>query len=145
LRSPPVTPKRQRIAAQAAGAPERVFTTLASLLDDDFLREADHRTRQASAAGLDGITAQPEAAHLDENLRDLHERRRSGTSQAAPVERVWSEKDDGNRRPIGKPAFEDTMVQRAVAMLLEALYAQDCADCAYGLRPGRSPHAALHA
>jgi retron-type reverse transcriptase len=33
------------------------------------------------------------------------------------VERVWIEKDDGGQRPIGKPAFEDKMVQRVVAML----------------------------
>ena len=42
------------------------------------------------------------------------------------------------------PAFEDKFVQRAVAMLLEAIYEQDFHDCSYGFRPGRSPHAALH-
>ena len=42
--------------------------------------------------------------HLEENLRDLHERLRSGSYQAAPVERVWIEKEEGGRRPIGKPA-----------------------------------------
>ena len=61
----------------------------------------------------------------DEHLRDLHERLRSGRYQAAPVERVWIEKADGGQRPIGKPTFEDTIVQRAVAMLLEAIYEQD--------------------
>jgi RNA-directed DNA polymerase len=30
-------------------------------------------------------------------------------------------------------------------MLLEAIYEQDFHDCSYGFRPGRSPHAALHA
>ena len=33
---------------------------------------------------------------------------------------------------------------KAVAMLLEAIYEQDCCDCSYGFRPGRSPHQALH-
>ena len=70
----------------------------------------------------------PYAEHLDENLRDLHARLRSGRYQAAPVERVWIEKDDGGQRPIGKPAFEDKIVQRAVAMLLEAVYEQDFYD-----------------
>src|SRR5437870_13923689 len=42
------------------------------------------------------------------------------------------------------PTFEDKIVQRAVAMLLEAIYEQDCYDCSYGFRPGRSPHVALH-
>jgi RNA-directed DNA polymerase len=144
LRSPTVTPKLQRIAAQAAHDPDWVFTTLAHLIDEGFLREAYRHTRKSSAPGIDGVTAQTYAEHLDENLRDLHERLRSGRYQAAPVERVWIEKDDGGQRPIGKPAFEDKIVQRAVAMLLEAVYEQDFYDGSYGFRPGRSPHEALH-
>jgi RNA-directed DNA polymerase len=144
LRSLTVTPKLPRIAAQAAHDPEWVFTTLAHLIDEDFLREAYRHTSKSSAPGIDGVTAEAYAEHLDENLRDLHERLRSGRYQAAPVERVWIEKDDGSQRPIGKPAFEDKMVQRAVAMLLDAIYEQDFQDCSYGFRPGRSPHDALH-
>jgi len=144
LRSPTVTPKLQRIAAQAARDPDWVFTTLAHLIDEDFLREAYRHTSKSSAPGIDGVTAQTYAEHLDENLRDLHERLRSGRYQAVPVERVWIEKDEGGQRPIGKPAFEDKIVQRAVAMLLEAVYEQDFYDGSYGFRQGRSPHEALH-
>jgi len=121
-----------------------VFTTLAHLIDVDFLREAYRRTNKASAPGIDGVTAQAYAEHLDANLRDLQERLHSGRYQAPPVERVWLEKDDGGQRPIGKPTFEDKIVQRAVAMLLEAIYEQDFHDCSYGFRQGRSPHDALH-
>jgi hypothetical protein len=92
LRSPTVTPKLQRIAAQAACDPARVFTTLAHLIDVDFLREAYDRTRKSSAPGIDGVTAKEYAEHLDENLHDLHERLRSGRYQAPPVERVWLDK-----------------------------------------------------
>jgi RNA-directed DNA polymerase len=144
LRSPTVTTKLQRLAKQAHRNPERVFTNLAHLIDVDFLREAYRRTRKSSAAGIDGVTAKQYAAHLDENLHDLHERLRNGRYQAAPVVRVWIEKEDGGRRPIGKPAFEDKIVQRAVAMLLAAIDEQDFSDCSYGFRPGRSPHDALH-
>ena len=143
MSSPTVTPHLQRLAAQAAHDPPRVFTALASLIDTDFLRAAYQHTSKASAAGIDGVTAQQYAEHLDENWRDLHERLRSGRYQAAPVERVWIEKDDGGQRPMGQPTFEDTMVQRAVAMLREAIYEQDFYDGSSGFRPGRSPHAAL--
>jgi len=144
LRSPTVTPQRQRIAAQAVREPDRVLTTLAPLIDVDFLREAYHRTSKASAPGIDGVTAQAYAEHLAEHLHDLHERLHSGRYQGPPVERVWLAKDDGGQRPIGKPTCEDKMVQRAVAMLLAAIYEQDFYDCAYGFRQGRSPHDALH-
>jgi RNA-directed DNA polymerase len=41
--------------------------------------------------------------------------------------------------------FEDQVLQRAVAMVLEAVYEQDFLDCSYGFRPGRSPHQAVRA
>jgi group II intron reverse transcriptase/maturase len=48
-------------------------------------------------------------------------------------------------RPLGIPTFEDKVLQRAVAMVLNAVYEQDFLDCSYGFRPGRSAHQALHA
>lgn len=41
--------------------------------------------------------------------------------------------------------FEDKIVQRAVTMILGAIYEQDFKDCSYGFRPKRSPHQALDA
>jgi retron-type reverse transcriptase len=55
-----------------------VFTTVAHLMDVDFLRAAYRRTRKDRAPGIDGVTAETYAEHLEENLRDLHERLRSG-------------------------------------------------------------------
>ena len=48
-------------------------------------------------------------------------------------------------RPIGIPTFGDKILQRAVVMVLEAIYEQDFLDCSYGFRPGRSGHQALEA
>ena len=39
---------------------------------------------------------------------------------------------------MGIPALEDKIVQRAVAMLLEAIYEQDFLDVSYGYRVGKS-------
>jgi retron-type reverse transcriptase len=129
VRAPTVPSKLQRIAAQAARDSARIGTPLASLSDADVLREASRHTSTSSVPGIDGVTAEAYAAHLDENRRDRHARLRRGRSQAAPVERVWIEKDDGSQRPIGQPAGEDTIVQRAVVLRREAIDAQDCADC----------------
>ncbi len=144
LRAPTVTPQRQCMAAQAAHEADRVCPTWAHRIDADVLREAYRHTHTSSAAGIDGVTAKPYAAHLAEHLRDLHERLRRGGSQAPPVERVWREKDDGGQRPMGKPTCEDKMVQRAVARRLAAIYEQDFQDSSYGFRRGRSPHEARH-
>jgi RNA-directed DNA polymerase len=42
---------------------------------------------------------------------------------------------DGTQRPLGIPAVEDKLLQRAVARLLEAIYAQDFLRCSHGYRP----------
>ncbi len=144
MRSPTVSTKLQRIAAQAADYPQLVFTTLAHLIDVEFLREAFHRINKRSSPGLDKVTARQYAEDLEENLVDLHERMRSGLYKAPPVVRVWLEKEDGKRRPIGKPTFEDKIVQRAVEMLLSAIYEQVFYDFSHGFRQGRSQHRALH-
>jgi len=41
------------------------------------------------------------------------------------------------------PTFEDKLAQRAIVMVLEAVYEQDFLPCSYGFRPGRSAHQAL--
>jgi len=139
-----VCTKLERIAKLARQAPEMAFTTLAQHIDIDWLKEAYRRTRKDGAVGVDGQTAKEYAANLEENLQSLLERAKSGTYRAPPVRRVQIPKGDGSQtRPIGIPTFEDKVLQRAVAMALEAVYEQDFLECSYGFRPGRSAHQAL--
>src|SRR6266436_5684826 len=139
-----VCTKLERIAKLARQAPEMAFTTLAQHIDIDWLKEAYRRTRKDGAVGVDGQTAKEYAANLEENLQSLLERAKSGTYRAPPVRRVEIPKGDGSQtRPIGIPTFEDKVLQRAVAMALEAVYEQDFLECSYGFRPGRSAHQAL--
>ena len=139
-----VSTKRQRIATLARQAPTMSFTTLAHHVDLDWLREAHRLTRKDGAVGVDGQTAEAYAANLEANLQSLLDRAKSGTYKAPPVRRVHIPKGKGDEtRPIGIPTFEDKVLQRAVAMVLESVYEQDFLDCSYGFRPGRSPHLAL--
>ena len=138
-----ISTKLQKIAKLAHDAPELAFTTLAHHLDLAWLREAYRRTRKDGATGVDGQTADEYAAHLEDNLRSLLERAKSGTYRAPPVRRAYIPKDSGEMRPLGIPTFEDKVLQRAVAMVLEAVYEQEFLDCSYGFRPGRSAPQAL--
>jgi group II intron reverse transcriptase/maturase len=139
-----VSTRLQRIALLAKQAPDTALTTLAHHIDMDWLLEAYRRTRKDGATGVDGQDAQQYAEHLEENLRALLERAKAGTYRAPPVRRVHIPKGDGIKtRPIGIPTFEDKVLQRAVAMVLEAIYEQDFLDCSYAFRPERSAHQAL--
>jgi RNA-directed DNA polymerase len=139
-----VSTELQRIAELARKAPETAFTSIHHLVDPALLREAYRLTRKDGAVGVDGRTAAAYAENLEGNLRDLLDRFKSGRYYAPPVQRVHIPKGDGSKtRPIGIPTFEDKVLQRAVALVLEAIYEQDFLDCSYGFRPGRSAHQAL--
>lgn len=142
-----VSTKQQRIAQLARQSPEMGFTSLAYFIDIDWLREAYHLTRKDGAVGVDGQTGEDYAADLEGNLRSLLERAKSGRYQAPPVRRVHIPKAGSatETRPLGIPTFEDKVLQRAVVMVLEAIYEQDFLDCSYGFRRGRSAHQALDA
>lgn len=133
-----VSTRRLRIAQLAREAPDRGLTSLAHHLDLAWMREAYRLTRKDGAVGVDGQTAKGYAAHLDENLMALLEKAKSGQYHAPPVRRVHIPKgSSGATRPIGIPTFEDKLLQRAVAMVLESVYEQDFLDCSYGFRPKR--------
>lgn len=140
-----ISTKLERIAKLAKEIPGPL-TTLAHCIDVEWLREAYRRTRKDGATGVDGTTAEEYAKHLESNLESLVDRAKVGdTYRAPPVRRVHIPKGDGRTRPIGIPTFEDKILQRAVAMVLEAVYEPSFYDFSYGFRPGRSAHQALQA
>jgi RNA-directed DNA polymerase len=140
-----VLTKQQRIAELAKRSPQMGFTSLAYLMDVEWLRKAFHRTRKDGAPGVDGQTWIEYASNLEANLQSLLDRAKSGTYRAPPVRRVYIPKAGSTTetRPIGIPTLEDKVLQRAVVMLLEPIYEQDFDAGSNGFRPRRSAHGAL--
>ena len=137
--------KQGQIAELARRAPEMAITSLNHHLDLEWMRAAFKATRRDGAVGIDGQSASDYEASLDENLRDLLERIKSGRYHAPSVRRVYIPKGNGDRRPLGIPTFEDKVAQRAIVMLLEPIYENTFKECSFGFRPGRSAHQALQA
>jgi len=141
-----ISTKQARIATLARQMPGKTMRSLSHHMDLEWLHEAFRRTRKDGAVGVDGQSADEYAENLEDNLRVLLGRAKSGIYRAPPVRRVHIPKGDGSKtRPIGIPTFEDKVLQRAVAMLLEPVYEQDFYDFSYGFRPRRSAHDALEA
>jgi group II intron reverse transcriptase/maturase len=113
--------------------------------DIDRLRTAYHGLKRNAAAGVDGETWRAYGDNLEAKLRDLADRLKRGAYRAKPVRRAFIPKADGRQRPLGVPALEDKLVQRAVVEVLNAIYEEDFLGFSYGFRPGRSPHHALDA
>jgi retron-type reverse transcriptase len=81
------------------------FTSLAYLMDIEWLEAAFHRTRKDGAPGVDGQTWAKYAENLEENLQSLLDRAKSDTYRAPPVRRVYIPKAGSTTetRPIGIP------------------------------------------
>jgi group II intron reverse transcriptase/maturase len=109
------------------------------------LRAAYEGLNPRASAGIDGETWKHYGQNLEANLHDLAGRLKRGAYRAQPVRRAYIPKTDGRQRPLGVPALEDKLVQRAVVEVLYAISDTDFLGFSYGFRPGRSPHDALDA
>ena len=139
----PTLLKLALISERACREPDCQFTSLAHLLNERFLEHCYHRLGRDRASGVDGVSWHEYGLHLEENLRDLVARLKAKRYTPLPARRVYIPKDEHSMRPLGLPALEDKIVQKAIALILEAIYEADFLDCSYGFRPGRNCHQSL--
>ena len=132
-----------RIEQLAQAEPDMVFTSLAHRIDLSLLRKSFRQLRKNESTGVDKVTAKQYAEDLEENLYNLYQRLRRGQYVASPVKRIWLDKEDGKKRPIGITALEDKIVQKAVVNLLGAVYEPIFHGFSHGFRSGHSQHQAL--
>ena len=138
----------ERVRQAATRDKKQRFTALFHHINDvERLRAAFFAIKKDAAAGIDGETWEHYVENLEANLQDLSHRLKRGAYRAKPVRRVYIPKvgKPGELRPLGVPALEDKIVQRATVEVLNAIYEQDFLEFSYGFRPGRSPHQALDA
>lgn len=119
------------------------FTSLAHLLDVDYLRGCYHSLNRNKAVGIDNVSWQEYGVNLDENLEQLVSRLKRKKYTPIPARRVYIPKNETEMRPLGISALENKIVERGITWILESIYEQDFLDCSYGFRPGRNCHQAL--
>jgi RNA-directed DNA polymerase len=110
-----------------------------------MLEEAYRRVKISDgAAGVDrqdfeGIEEQG----LEGFLKDLGEDLRKRHYRPSAVRRIWIDKADGSKRPIGIPTIRDRVAQMVCKLIIEPIFEADFEECSYGFRPNRSSKDAM--
>jgi group II intron reverse transcriptase/maturase len=120
------------------------FNNLIHLINANNLKQCFRELKKNKATGLDGVTVEKYGMELDENVDLLMGRMKQWKYRPQPVRRVYIEKNDGKKRPLGIPSVEDKMVQMCIKKVLDAIFEVDFLNTSYGFRVGRSCHQALN-
>ena len=125
------------IAEKASLNKRHRFRDLYRLLNTEMLHLAWRGLKKSAAIADTDITVKQYGEQLEANLEGLVERLKQKRYRAKLVKRRYIPKGNGKQRPLGIPALEDKLVQKAAAMVLTTIYEQDFLDCSYGYRLGK--------
>jgi len=146
MRHPDVGKTWQKISlitGHARRDPDFQFTSLAHLLDVEYLRDCYKSLNRNKAVGVDNVSWEEYGNNLEENLEQLVSRLKRKKYKPIPARRVYIPKSETEKRPLGISALESKIVERGITWILESIYEQDFLNCSYGFRPGRNCHQAL--
>ncbi len=136
--------KLRRIAEVAKTKPKERFTSLVHLINEESLIECHNEMKANKSPGIDDMTKEMYDLNLEDNVKDLVSRMKRQAYKPQPSKRVYIPKPGSDtKRPLGLPAYEDKLVQAALAKILNAIYEQDFLECSFGFRPDRSCHDAI--
>ena len=120
---------------------------LMAMVDYDSLIDNHRRQSARKASGVDKVTKGMYEANLSGNIENLLVRMKSFAYRPLPVRRAYIPKEGRSfkLRPLGIPAYEDKLVQGAMADILTTVYEPLFLDFSYGFRPKRDCHKAIFA
>ena len=118
----PTETKLERITKVARENPRYRFTSLANLLNEDYLAHCFSELKKDKATGADGVSVEEYGEKLAENLHGLVGRMKRMQYRPQAVRRVYIPKENGAKRPLGIPAVEDKVVQLGMTKILEAIF-----------------------
>lgn len=114
--------------------------TLMHKVNKETLKEQHRKQIKNKASGIDNVTKEKYDEDLDNNIDKLLTNMKTFSYVPQPVRRTYIPKANGKLRPLGIPAYEDKLVQGAMAEVLNEIYENIFLDCSYGFRSNRGCH-----
>ena len=129
---------------EKADRTDRKVQNLASYINVESLKTMHKKMDAQKAVGIDRVTKEEYEKNLEDNLRSLVARMKSGAYKPHPSRRVYIPKDSkGKMRPLGISSYEDKLVEAVIAEILTQVYEPKFYSFSYGFRPNRSCHMAV--
>ena len=136
--------KLSLIAGHATRDKTMQFTSLAHLLDKEFLLECFLSLNRNKAKGVDNVGWYDYETGLMENIDSLVSRLKAKKYKPLPARRVYIPKGGNETRPLGISAIENKIVEKGISTLLQSIYEQDFSNHSCGFRPKLNCHQALN-
>lgn len=134
------------ITKRSKQKPQEKFTSLAHLLNEDYLMDCYQELKKNKAAGIDGKHKEDYTDKvIKQEIAELVSKMKVKKYKPKPVKRVYIKKANGKQRPLGIPAVIDKVVQLGIKKILEAIFEPHFLNISYGFRPNRNCHQALKA
>ena len=113
-------------------------------VNKDTIIKQHKKQEKNKATGIDKVTKQEYEENLNKNVENLIARMKTMSYKPQAVKRTYIPKTGSKElRPLGIPAYEDKLVQGAMADVLNEIYEHIFLDCSYGFRPKRDCHQAI--
>ena len=123
----------------------RFYILYDKIFQRHVLEEAYKRSKSKNGSpGIDNQTfAEVEKTGRGKFLTEISEELRKRVYKPQAVKRVWIEKENGGKRPLGIPTIKDRVVQQACKMVIEPIFEADFDNSSHGFRPKRSAKGAI--
>jgi group II intron reverse transcriptase/maturase len=134
------------ITKRSTRIPQGKITSLAHLLNEEYLKECYGELKKGKAPGIDGRKLESYTnEEIEQVIKETVHKMKIKRYRPKPAKRVLIEKLNGKLRPLGIPTVRDKIVQQGIKKILEAIYEPIFLDMSYGFRPNRNCHQALKA